>query len=182
MSMCPDDILKKLIQQVSISDEAVTEDIELQLAEFSGDPRLHFLLASVLVSRKQFIEANARFAEALDLDPEYHIARFQYGFFLLTSGDIPKAIEILQPLERLPKQHYLSLFSKGLLALSRDDFQATTEALQAGIATNNENLPLNRDMGLIIEKCQAIMVENKSIESESDISETAMFLKQFTKH
>jgi hypothetical protein len=74
------------------------------------------------------------------------------GFLLLTSGEPHAAQEAWGPLHSLPADNYLHLFVVGLCHLIRDEFDDTIRSLQDGIARNQENLPMNRDMQLIIDE------------------------------
>jgi len=84
--------------------------------------------------------------------PIFAIARFQLGFFQLTSGEATDALSTWGPLALLPEGHYLRTFRCGLTYLIRDEFGPAIEQLRLGIAANEENLPLNRDMQLIIDR------------------------------
>jgi hypothetical protein len=56
------------------------------------------------------------------------------------------------PLESLEETAALKFFKRGLEALIRDDFPACVALLRHGIDLNTQNAPLNRDMGMIIER------------------------------
>jgi hypothetical protein len=53
-----------------------------------------------------------RMRRAIEIDPDYALARFQPGFLLLTCGQPQAALEIWKPLQALPDQHHLRLFSR----------------------------------------------------------------------
>jgi hypothetical protein len=89
---------------------------------------------------------------AVDLAPDYAIARFQLGFLLLTSGEPHAAQEAWGPLHALPESNYLNIFVRGLCHLIRDEFDDTVRLLQEGIDRNTENAPMNADMQLIIDE------------------------------
>lgn len=82
-------------------------------------------------------------------------------------------------LDRLPDGHYLRKFVDGLRCLIRDDFSGTIDNLQQGIALNQENPPLSRDMQLIIDQCQPLL-SGVSQDNDEGASETSLILKQFT--
>lgn len=161
--------------------EAPAEQIP-RLAElidaFPEDARLHFLLGSALIGEGRHIEAHASLSRAVALAPDFAIARFQLGLFQLTSGEAANALETWGRLDLLPDGHYLRKFVDGLRALIRDDFEGAIEGLRQGIALNQENPPLNRDMQMLIDKCLEALAS--SDEQAAATSETALILSQFS--
>ncbi|MBX9645218.1 MAG: hypothetical protein K2W91_14115 [Novosphingobium sp.] len=142
--------------------------IDTALRDFPKDARLHFLKGSMLIGEKRFIAAHTALREAVRLDPELHIARFQLGFFELTSGEADAALASWQPLKAaLPAGHYLQLFVEGLEHLVADRFAPCIDSLRAGMEVNAENAPLNGDMQLIIERCRELLGEQGPTASES---------------
>jgi len=149
--------------------------IDGALVEFPDDPRLHFLKGSLLIGLRRHIAAHTELTRAVEIDPEYAIARFQLGFFELTSGEADTARTTLAPLLDLPDGHYLRHFAQGLDSLVRDQFDECIASLRAGQRANRENEPLNRDMALIIEKCQGLATPPESAFDE--ISATSLLLR-----
>jgi tetratricopeptide (TPR) repeat protein len=152
--------------------------IETLLLAYPDDARLHFLRGSILIGEKRFIEAHQSLSRAVALAPDFAIARFQLGFFQLTSGEADAALETWGRLDRLPDAHYLRKFVDGLRCLVRDDFTGAIGALSEGIALNHENPPLSRDMTLLIEKCREHIAQRGEQDGEP-ISATALLLRQF---
>jgi tetratricopeptide (TPR) repeat protein len=148
--------------------------IDATLRDYPEDARLHFLKGSMLIGEKRFIAAHTALREAVRLDPELHIARFQLGFFELTSGEAEAALVSWQPLKAvLPAEHYLQLFVEGLEHLVADRFIPCIESLQAGMAVNAENTPLNGDMQLIIDRCRELLGEQGSADPGLDAGDGA---------
>src|SRR5260221_14244355 len=56
---------------------------------------------------------------AVEIAPHYALARFQLGFLQFTSGDAAAAEATWRPLEALPGDSPLRLFSGGVRALAR---------------------------------------------------------------
>jgi tetratricopeptide (TPR) repeat protein len=146
------------------------------LEEFPDDPRLHFLRGSMLASIGRLIEAMPALKKAVELAPDFLIARFQLGFFQLTSGEAANALSTWGPLALLPESHYLRMFVAGLTHLIRDEFAQAVEQLRAGIAANDENLPLNNDMQLIVNQTTALMASNASAEEDLAAASSTSFL------
>jgi hypothetical protein len=117
------------------------------------------------------------------LAPEFHIARFQLGFFTLSSGDAKAALTHWAPLLLLSEEHYLYHFVTGLTHLIRDEFDEAIQCLKIGIGSNQENLPLNKDMQRIIQKCTELVnnLNSSDVQSNDDevVSSTSMLLGQF---
>lgn len=152
---------------------------EALIGAFPEDARLHFMLGSTLIGEGRLIEGHAALARAVELAPDFAIARFQLGLFQLTSGEADNALGTWGRLDRLAEGHYLRRFVDGLRALIRDEFSQCIEHLRAGIALNTENAPLNTDMGLIIGKCEEIQAAGQT-SGEAPMTETALILQQFT--
>ena len=113
---------------------------------------------------------------AVDLAPDYAIARFQLGFLLLTSGEPHAAQEAWGPLYALSTDNYLRLFVLGLCHLIRDEFADAIRVLQDGIALNRNNPAMNRDMKLIIDEVRAKINEQGG--GETPVSSVDFLLQQ----
>lgn len=148
------------------------------LAGFPDDPRLHFLRGSLLAGIGRPIEALSSLRRAVAIAPDFAIARFQLGFFQLTSGEASDALSTWGPLALLPEEHYLRIFVGGLTYLIRDEFHRAIEQLARGIGANDENAPLNRDMQLIIDRVGEIGREPAAADSDR-ASATSFLLGQF---
>jgi tetratricopeptide (TPR) repeat protein len=178
MVLCGEEELAQLLAAM----QANAPD-ELALAErlidaYPDDARLHFLRGSLLAGSGRPIEAHASLSRAVALAPDFALARFQLGFFELTSGEAARALATWEPLDSLAPDHYLAHFVRGLRHLIRDEFADAIAALQAGIAVNEENLPLNRDMQLIIGECSGLTAGKPAAAAE-EASATSFLLDQF---
>lgn len=148
--------------------------IDALLATYPEDARLHFLRASLLVGNRP-IEAHAAFSRAVALAPDFALARFQLGFFELTSGEGARAIATWQPLLALPEDQYLHQFVIGLTHLAQDRFADAVVALRTGIALNHETPPLNGDMQLLIAECEA-QIGGPAATATGEASATSLLL------
>lgn len=178
-NQCDESRLQVLLGLYSTEAPQRIEATQKLIGEFPDDARLHFMLGSTLIGDGRLIEGHAALTRAVELQPDFAIARFQLGLFQLTSGEADNALDTWGRLDRLPEGHYLRRFVDGLRALIRDEFARCVEHLRAGIALNTENPPLNNDMRLIIEKCEEIETRPNA-SSEAPMTETALILQQFT--
>lgn len=179
--LCADQDLADVMQ--AVQNETGDELLRLDrlVFQYPEDPRLHFLRGSILAGIGRPIEALTSFKEAVRLAPDFAIARFQLGFFLLTSGEAAEALSVWGPLAMLPADHYLRLFVGGLTHLIRDEFSETIRVLEAGVAANQDNPPLNRDMQLIIGRVRQIGESSTEQAGRDDtMSATSILLGQLT--
>jgi tetratricopeptide (TPR) repeat protein len=177
---CGEDRIRAILDVAEQASERAIEAIDHALEDHPSDPRLHFLRGSLLIDLNRFVDAHAALTQATELAPEFHLARFQLGFFELTSGEADAARASWEPLKRaLPPNHHLMLFVAGLESLIDDRFAECVDTLRRGIAANIENLPLNRDMQLIIDKCEELLPRHDAVgqhEPKDDISAASLLL------
>ncbi len=176
--LCSDKDIETVMAAAAEDSETAFETIDNFLTDHQNDPRLHFMKGSILIEQGEFIRAHNALERAVELAPDFAIARFQLGLFQLTSGEANAALSTWGPLDRLPDGHYLRQFVDGLRHMIRDEFQEAIAAFNAGIAANQENLPLNNDMQKLAEECARHGLSS----GEGDVSsETALLLSQKTR-
>lgn len=178
--LCPEEQLQALVTLMQTDTASDLEQCDRLIDDYPEDARLHFLRGSILAGIGRPIEAMPALRKAVELAPDFALARFQLGFFQLTSGEATDALGTWGPLALLPDGHYLRLFVGGLTHLIRDDFQDALSQLEAGIASNAENPPLNNDMGLIVEQIRQLLAEQGGAASSEDMSAASLLLGQFT--
>jgi tetratricopeptide (TPR) repeat protein len=176
--LCPESELDELMAAMQSDDATELERADRMIAAYPDDARLHFLRGSILAGIGRSIEALPALKRSVELAPDFAIARFQLGFFQLTSGEPGAALESWGPLALLPGDHYLRMFVAGLTFLIRDEFAEALEQLRAGIAANSENPPLNRDIQLIVGQIEEIVAAGS--EEEGPASATSFMLDQLT--
>ncbi|WP_294122190.1 hypothetical protein [Sphingomonas sp.] len=179
--LCDEQTFASLVEAIQSGADDEMAQTDRLLVEYPDDARLHFLRGSLLAGLGRPIEALPALRKSVELAPEFAIARFQLGFFLLTSGDPAEALSVWGPLALLPRDHYLRTFVAGLTHLIRDEFGETIRHLEAGIAANPENLPLNRDMQLIIDEVRGLEAGEAAGTAAGDdsISAASFLLNQF---
>lgn len=176
--LAPDELIQNVIATAATDSVAGITAAEAALSNYPDDARLHFLNGSLLIGEKRFIAAHVALTSAVELDQDFHLARFQLGFFELTSGEAVAAQRTWLPLKALPTAHYLHRFVEGLEHLIADRFSDCIAALSDGIEANHENLPLNADMRLIIERCNGLLGGSKASKQAEDdeVSATSLLL------
>ncbi len=158
----PDTVLVQVLQLFSQErhDEA-WRALNEGVRQYPADARLRFLLGSVLAGQQQYTQALSQLEYAVQLDPNFEIARFQLGSLRFTSGDAEGARLAWGPLAALPDTHYLKCFKNGCEALMEDRFADTVQWLREGIAANTENLHLNNDMQLLVDRTLELIQSNQ---------------------
>lgn len=157
--------------------EAALPGLDRLLDLYAGDPRLHFMKGSLLAGLQRYGEAREAMHAAVEIAPDYALARFQLGFLALTSGDTSGARAIWLPLLNLPAEDPLNLFVQGLGAMLANHFEDAIGLLEAGIG-RNALVPLNQNMALLVQEMQEKL---KPQSAENEIESRAHFLlKQYS--
>ena len=179
--LCSDRQMAELIEAIGGDDLHDVEKIDRLLSAFPEDPRLHFMKGSTLVGKQRMIEAHLSLQKAVELAPDFAVARYQLGFFELTSGEADKALATWGPLLMLPTDNYLRRFVEGLTHLIRDEFEAAIGEFEAGMAINQDNPPMNHDIGLLIAECRKMLGGGGGAPAgDSSESATSFLLGQFS--
>lgn len=124
--------------------------------------KARYMLGAVHAQIGLYDRAVDDLAQAVALDPSLDAAHFQLGLLHFTSGRVAEAESAWTALDKLSKNHYLLLFKSGLVALAHDEFAPCIELIEKGIAANQQNSPLNRDMERMLERARR-MVEPSNV-------------------
>jgi tetratricopeptide (TPR) repeat protein len=183
---CPDDILSRAIGSFGQDQTASLAKIESLLHDYPRDGRLLFLKGSLLAGLERYAEARAAMTAAVEILPDYALARFQLGFLELTSGEPGLARTTWRPLQQLAEDHPLRLFARGLDHMIDDHFAEAVALLRRGIDRNPDIAPLNHDMQLIIGSIEGLTVGKTAPEPQT-VSAAHLLLQQYgakspTKH
>lgn len=182
--LCDDESLTRAAALMASGDPAAAGVLDRLGAQFPADPRVSFLQASMLVAGGRLVEAHDAFARTLEIAPAFALARYQYGFFLLTSGEVARALEVWGPLDQLPDGHHLREALDGMRCLVRDDFAGVRRHFARAMAANAENEALNADLRLLMSRLDESITGVDGATGLADVpgeavSEAALLLQQF---
>ena len=169
-ALAPDEELGEAIAALAAGQDRAEAALDALAARYPEDPRLHFMKGSILAGSGRSIEAHRA------------LARYQLGFFELTSGEPQKALGTWGPLLAEPEGSYLRKFVEGMTHLIRDEFAPAIELFEAGIALNAENEPMNDDIRLLVAECRKLQRASASRETaDAELSATSFMLDQLGK-
>ena len=133
---------------------------------------------SLLAGSGRAIEAHRCMSRAVELAPDYSLARYQLGFFELTSGRPQQALSTWGPLLAEGEESCFRKFVEGMTHLIRDEFPAAIALFEQGMALNRANEPINDDVRLLIGECRRLQGQNQS-DPSPEHSATSVILGQF---
>lgn len=121
-------------------------------APASGVP--HFLIGSEHAASGNIDAAEAAFARALLLAPEFALARYQLGLLQFSSRRAAMALLTWQPLFALPEGDPLGHFVRGFEALARDSFGEALGHYREGLACADINQAMAADIQRVVDAVQ----------------------------
>jgi hypothetical protein len=178
---CPDGELESALVVLRNSDEAGITEIDRLLSYYPIDPRLLFLRGSLLAGVQRYEEGRASMRAAVDVAPDFDIARFQLGFLELTSGLPLAAAETWAPFDKLVENAPFRLFADGLNALAHDAYADADRLIRAGIAANTDHPLINNDMQLLLDEMASKLPTSRPDAEDGPIGASAahQLLHQF---
>ncbi len=178
---CPDDAMRQVLAALRSDKDGGIAAIRSLAEVYPDDARLPFLGGSVLAGMQRYDEALEAMQRATEIAPGFVLARFQYGFLLLTCARADEAQAVWTPLLGLPQDNCFHLFAQGLGHLIRDEFASTIACLEAGISQNSDNPLLNNDMQLIIDEVRVKLANQpaNAPDVQSERSEAALLFERY---
>ncbi|WP_211473826.1 tetratricopeptide repeat protein [Collimonas humicola] len=181
MQSIPDN-LPPLMQQAIRASQANDSATALSLFEQAsqdepGSPLPHFMMGAELAQLGKMAEAEAAYARAVILAPEFSIARFELGVLQFVTARPAIAMVTWQPLLQLPDSDPLKLFALGYAELASDAFDGALHYFEQGIAANTTNAALNGNIGLLIaeiHRLRATQAINPAAPHEEAAAEEAL--------
>lgn len=132
------------------------------------------MLGASYASLRMYDRAATAMEAAIVANPQLAIARFQLGLLYLSSGDGPRANDVLVALDDLEEDKCLFHFGRGLRHLLADEFGDALRYLQRGIELNLDNPALNADMQRIIDDINKLPEEQRQQSAGADSSQHVM--------
>lgn len=181
-ALASDAEIAELVRSIETDDAGDARKVEAVIARHPEDPRLHFMLGSILAGKGKAIEAHEAMSRAVEIAPGFALARYQLGFFELTSGEPERALSTWGPLLAAPRDNYLRVFVEGMTHLIRDEFAEAIDRFEAGIGLNTENPPMNNDIRLLIAECRKLQEgarPGSGDDGDDELSATSLLLNRF---
>lgn len=125
-----------------------------EMAPVSGVPP--FLIASEHAAAGDVDAAEAAFASAVLVAPEFVLARYQLGLLQFSSGRAAVALVTWAPLLEAPAGDPLAHYVRGFAALAQDDLPGALLHLREGMALPNGNPAVAADIRRVIESVEAL--------------------------
>jgi tetratricopeptide (TPR) repeat protein len=143
------------MQQAISASQANDSDTALNLLEQASreepaSPLPHFLTGAELAQLGRMAEAEAAYARAVVLAPDFSIARFELGVLQFVTTRPAIALVTWQPLLELPDTDPLKLFVLGYAELMQDAFDGALRYFEQGMVANTTNPALNGNIRLLI--------------------------------
>ncbi|MBU1361310.1 MAG: hypothetical protein KKC85_00910 [Gammaproteobacteria bacterium] len=115
-----------------------------------------FLLGAEFAAIGRIDDAEAAFANAVRLLPEFPMARYQLGLLQFSSGRAAIALLSWQPLLDLPDTDPLPHLVTGFAALAHDQFDDALRHFRHGLSLNHSNAALSGDIEKVIAGIEAL--------------------------
>lgn len=125
----------------------------IEIDEANGDA--HFLIAANYAEIAMLEKSISHYQRALELMPEQDYARMQFGMLLTAMDRIDEAREVLASFVTGQRDDCYAIFARGLNALFDNNLGESRRLLEAGLAANQNNEPLNNDVGRLIAEIDA---------------------------
>lgn len=117
--------------------------------------KLLYLLGAEYAQIGMVDRAQDHIAQALDMDPALHTARYQLGLLHITSAQPQQALAVLAPLNQLGTGNTFFHLGAGLTQLIQDEFADCRvnllQALDLNTQSASPNLALNADIQTLLQ-------------------------------
>ena len=130
----------------------------------SGIP--HFLIGSEHASAGDMAAAEAAFANAVLLSPDFPLARYQLGLLQFSSQRAALALVTWSPLLSLGPGESLTHFVRGFAALAEDRFAECARHFSSGLACEGVNPAIAGDIRQVLEAVQGLASGESSGQGE----------------
>jgi tetratricopeptide (TPR) repeat protein len=100
----------------------------------------------------KFDKAEAAYAKALGLNPDFHEGRVEFAHFLLRQDKIQKAMELVEPFQQDTHTQFDFYLIRGMAHMLAKRFQQAIEELTAGNALYDSDVRLLNALGFCYSK------------------------------
>lgn len=135
---------------------AAIEVLKVILERDTGHVFATYLLAAEHAQLGMLDEAERGFGRAVELAPDFDIARFQWGQIFLSRGEAAAARSALQPLAAKDAGDALCFYARGLIAAAEEDAPVAIAELERGLACPQDIPALESDMRRLAETLGAV--------------------------
>lgn len=152
-----DEILRVALE--AVNGDRTAEALDLLKALLERDPSHVFatyLLAAEHAQLGMLDEAERGFGRAVELAPDFDIARFQWGQIFLSRGEPAAARSALQPLAEKGAGDALCFYARGLIAAADEDASVAIAELERGLACPQDIPALASDMRRLADTLGAV--------------------------
>lgn len=164
----PDDAIRTLKELIEVDAD-------------NGDA--HFLIAANYAEIAMLEKSIAHYQRAIDLMPEQDYARMQFGLLLTAMDRIDEAREALAAFVSGQRDDCYAIITRGLHALFDNNLEESRRLLEAGLAANRDNEPLNNDVGRLIAEIDARQpVAQQPPDARTGDSSSAYLLSTYSKN
>jgi tetratricopeptide (TPR) repeat protein len=119
-----------------------------------------FLLGAEYAALGDMDQAEAAFANAVRLAPDFPLARYQLGLLQFSSGRAAVGLLTWQPLLELPESDPLPHFVNGFSALAQDQLAEALAFCEQGLQRNTSNPALSADIEKVMAGIRVAMARN----------------------
>lgn len=175
-----DEILHLILDYINEGNHAdVLTMIKVMLDRDPGHAFATYLLAAEYAQLGMMDRAENAFKSAVDLVPDFPMARFQLGQLYLVKNKAGDAKDVLTPLTLFPDGQAITNYSKALVAVANNELEAAVSHLEAGLECDQEIPALTVDMRAMLNNLRLFSAD---VDSKPSISAAApLYLSNYGK-
>lgn len=161
-----DELLRIALEAINGDHTAQALDLLKALLERDSDHVFAtYLLAAEHAQLGMLDEAERGFRRAVDLAPDFDIARFQWGQIFLSRGEAEAARTAFEPLVAKNAGNALGFYARGLIAAADEKAADAIAELQRGLTCPQEIPALESDMRRLAASLEASVQESREGQS-----------------
>lgn len=128
----------------------------------------HFLAAAEHAAAGDVEAAEAAFANAVLLAPEFALARYQLGLLQFSTGRAAVALLTWAPLLALERGIALGHFAQGFAALARERLEESLEHFGEGLACQDANPAVAGDVRQVVQAVEGLLAAGRQEDAPED--------------